>query len=124
MLTVSFNHSCRQGGDHVRISHLVKDNELIRYRFDDAKTLYECFQRGKRVSSEQHCFMAIVSLIPRLPFPPFMWPGNEASFALHPEKANVICYSHLVHYPLKLQVIAILSIPRRRWPMPWVAPRS
>lgn len=30
----------------------MKGDELVKYRFEDAKTLYQCFQRGKRESSE------------------------------------------------------------------------
>ena len=30
----------------------MKGDELVKYRFEDAKTLYECFQRGKRESSK------------------------------------------------------------------------
>ncbi len=30
----------------------VGDGEMIKYMYDDAKTLYEAFQRGKRLSSE------------------------------------------------------------------------
>ena len=37
----------------MRVSNFVgTEDKLLEYRFEDAKTLYECFQRGKRVSSE------------------------------------------------------------------------
>ena len=41
-----------QGGERIRISHFCKKGELVSHRFDDARTLYECFQRGKRESSK------------------------------------------------------------------------
>ena len=45
-------HAYIQGGERIRKSHFVKGDELVKYRFEDSKTLYELFQRGKRESSE------------------------------------------------------------------------
>ncbi|XP_055954870.1 long-chain-fatty-acid--CoA ligase 1 [Patella vulgata] len=40
----------------VRISgYLTKDSELMKYLFEDSQTLYECFQRGIRVSENGNC---------------------------------------------------------------------
>jgi long-chain acyl-CoA synthetase len=41
------------GGE--RISHYCKDGQLLAYRFEDAKTLYESFIRGKNVSGNGEC---------------------------------------------------------------------
>lgn len=41
------------GGE--RVSHFAKDGNLLSYRFEDAKTLYEGFQRGKRESNDGPC---------------------------------------------------------------------
>ena len=45
-------HSPPQGEEHIRKSALVKSEELTKWLFEDSKTVYECFQRGKRVSGE------------------------------------------------------------------------
>lgn len=36
----------------MRISHYCINEELMQYRFEDAKTLYEGFLRGKKVSGK------------------------------------------------------------------------
>ena len=36
--------------DGVRMSYLCKDGELMEYLFEDTRTLYDVFQRGKRIS--------------------------------------------------------------------------
>ena len=41
----------QQGEERIRISHLSPDGKLLEYAFEDAKTLYEAFLRGMRVSS-------------------------------------------------------------------------
>ena len=41
-----------QGKEHVRKSALSKSEELTKWHFEDSKTVYECFQRGKRESGE------------------------------------------------------------------------
>ena len=41
-----------QGGERARRSPFQKTDELMHTYYEDAKTLYECFQRGKRASSE------------------------------------------------------------------------
>lgn len=41
---------CSQGG--ARRSALLTDNNLLSYYFEDAKTLYEVFQRGLHVSGK------------------------------------------------------------------------
>lgn len=48
-----------QGGERIRKSHFVKGDEPVSYRFEDARTLHEIFQRGKRESSK---FNTITSL--------------------------------------------------------------
>lgn len=40
-----------QDSEHIHISHFAKDG-LMRKYYDDVATLYEAFQRGKRVSSK------------------------------------------------------------------------
>ena len=42
---------CQQGEERIHISHLSPDGKLLEYAFEDAKTLYEAFLRGMRVSS-------------------------------------------------------------------------
>ena len=37
----------------MRCSRLVKDGQLVTHLFDDARTLYETFQRGKQLSGQQ-----------------------------------------------------------------------
>ena len=51
-----------QGGERARRSPYQKSEEPMRWFFDDAKTLYECFQRGKSVSSECVCVCACVCM--------------------------------------------------------------
>lgn len=43
------------GGERIRKSHFVKGDEPVSYRFEDARTLYEIFQRGKRESKDGCC---------------------------------------------------------------------
>ena len=51
-IVYKLSHARVQGGERIRKSHFVKGDELVKYRFEDSKTLYELFQRGKRESSE------------------------------------------------------------------------
>ena len=41
----------QQGEERIHVSHLSPDGKLLEYPFEDAKTLYEAFLRGMRVSS-------------------------------------------------------------------------
>lgn len=41
-----------------RISTLCRDGKLQEYVFDDAKTLYECFRRGVKLSGDKSCLGA------------------------------------------------------------------
>lgn len=36
-----------------RVSRLVKDGKLVSYMYDDARTLYEGFRRGAKVSGKK-----------------------------------------------------------------------
>ncbi|XP_019856159.1 PREDICTED: long-chain-fatty-acid--CoA ligase 1-like [Amphimedon queenslandica] len=39
----------------VRISRYCVNEELLAYKYEDSRTLYEAFMRGKRVSNDGHC---------------------------------------------------------------------
>lgn len=43
------------GGNGERVSHFAKDGKLLEYAFEDTRTLYDCFQRGIRISGDGDC---------------------------------------------------------------------
>uniref|UniRef100_A0A4W5K9B3 Arachidonate--CoA ligase n=1 Tax=Hucho hucho TaxID=62062 RepID=A0A4W5K9B3_9TELE len=66
-LTMPADLNCQTVGDGARKSALQEDDNLMSYFHDDARTLYEVFQRGLRVSGNGPC------LGYRKPGQPYQW---------------------------------------------------
>ncbi|XP_006153988.1 long-chain-fatty-acid--CoA ligase 5 isoform X1 [Tupaia chinensis] len=84
-----------------------KNNDLIRYYFSDAKTVYEIFQRGFAVSDNGPC------LGYRKPNQPYRW----LSYKQVSDRAEYLgsCLLHKGHKPSPDQFIGIFAQNRPEW---------
>ncbi|XP_055280632.1 long-chain-fatty-acid--CoA ligase 5 isoform X4 [Moschus berezovskii] len=98
-------HGISQGG--ARRGICQKDNDLIRYFFSDAKTIYEIFQRGLAVSDNGPC------LGYRKPNQPYRW----LSYKQVSDRAEYLgsCLLHKGYKPSQESFVGIFAQNRPEW---------
>ncbi|XP_072524325.1 long-chain-fatty-acid--CoA ligase 1b [Salminus brasiliensis] len=95
------------GEEFARTSTLMKDGALLSFYYDDAKTVYECFTRGMRVSNNGPCLGA------RKPKKPYEW----LSYSEVEERAANLgsALLHNGHTKTNDEYIGIFSQNRPEW---------
>lgn len=96
-----------EGSQHARKSVILNGDQLISYYYDDARTLYEAFQRGKRVSDNGPC------LGTRKPNEPYEW----ITYQEVEERAECMGSGliHMGHKPAPDQFVGIFAQNRAEW---------
>ncbi|XP_043945765.1 long-chain-fatty-acid--CoA ligase 1 isoform X2 [Protopterus annectens] len=96
-----------EGSQHARKSVILNGDQLVSYYYDDARTLYEVFQRGKLVSNNGPC------LGTRKSNQPYEW----ITYQEVEDRAECLGSGliHLGHKPAPDQFVGIFAQNRAEW---------